>query len=197
MQKLFRNTLLIVAAIVGLQAHAYSSIGTGKHVVSPMLGFMGPGSAVLTDSPGGTESTTMQAISGFYGIGADYEFQMKEDLSLGGMFRYYSSTDSVNGADMTDTVFILGGLAHAQVINTDKWHGYLGSGVSLVKATAKRGTNNYSPSMTLGLPLALGLGYKLSDSMILGIENLRVLALGDKVNGWAVNDFMFRLSIIL
>jgi hypothetical protein len=202
MKKLLGSLLLIMAGLSSLPASAYSPSREGRHTISPMLGFMGPGRNELTDNVGGADRSTNLVASGFFGIGADYEYGLQNDFSVGGLFRYYSSNDTIGTVDHTDTAFLLGGLAHAQFYNTDKWNAYLGSGLTLLKVSAKLSNNGaaagtYSPAMTLGIPFAIGLGYKLNDQFTLGIEHLQVLALGDKVNGWPVSDLMFRLSILL
>jgi hypothetical protein len=127
---------------------------------------------------------------------------LKDDFTVGGMFRYYNSSDTVATVDHTDTVTMLGGIAHAQFYNNERWNAYLGSGLTFLKVSVKLSNNGpaagtYSPAMTLGVPFALGIGYKLNDNLTLGVEHLQVLALGDKINGWPVSDFMFRLSFLL
>lgn len=199
---MFKNLSFALLLAFSFNVYAYSPSAEGHHTISPMLGFMGPGHATLTDNINGTDDSAEMNVSGFYGIGADYEYGLKNDLSVGGMFRYYSSNDTIGRTDETDTAMLLGGIAHARFLNTDKWAAYLGSGLTLVKVSVKNtpptgGARTYSPPMTLGVPFALGLGYKLNDTMTLGIEHLQVLALGDKVNGWPVSDFMFRFSFML
>jgi len=198
MQQLLKYSAFIIAVAFGAQAFAYSPSTEGKSTISPMLGFMGPGSNEITDNNAARSFT----LSGLFGIGADYEYGLKNDFSVGGLFRYYSTNDTVGTTDTTETVMLIGGLAHATFYNTDKWHAYIGSGLTLIQATIKVTPQNgssttFSPGMTLGLPFALGIGYHLNDTMTIGIEHLQVLALGDKVNGWPVSDYMVRYSITL
>jgi hypothetical protein len=190
----------LLALITGFlaNANAYTPSTEGKHTISPMLGFMGPGTNAVTDNSAAASLT----LSGLFAIGADYEYGLKDDFSVGGLFRYYSTNDTVGTTDDTESVFMLGGLAHAKLVNTEHFSAYIGSGLALLQVTVKRTPQNgssttFSPGMTLGLPFALGVGYKLNDTMTLGIEHMQVMALGDKVNGWPVSDFMVRYSIVL
>lgn len=166
-----------------------------KHIISPSLGFMGPGANRLDD---GTNNNSFM-LSGLFGIGAEYEYMWKPDVSFGGFLRYYNTSDSLNsggnGVTVTETAFLIGGLAHAYLIDTATWQGYVASGLTLLNLTDKVGSTSISPNMAFGIPLVVGLGYKINDQFTLGIEHMQVLALGSNVNGWPISDFMVRLRI--
>lgn len=196
--------LALAAMIVAYQAEAkttsysrspsaYSSESSHKHVISPSLGFMGPGQNILVDG----NNTGQLTLSGLFAIGGEYEYMLKPDLSVGGFIRYYDTSDSSGGTSLTETAFLLGGLAHAYLIDTNTWQGYVASGLTILNLKQKTGGVSVSPDMGFGIPLVMGLGYKINDQFTLGLEHMQVLALGEKINGWPISDLMIRLRIAL
>lgn len=224
--RLLAHSLLLIVAATALQANAagkantaapamstpsYSSSSSGeqgKHVISPLLGFMGPGANVMNDTVSGVQATTSMKLSGLFGIGCDYDYMLKDDFGVGGMFRYYQTDDSISesvgnqniNVSVKETAFVLGPTARAYLINSDHFRGYFGTGLVLLKLTQKLSpdtgaSQTFSPDITVGLPFAIGFGYKLTDMFTLGIEHLQVMALGSNINGWPVSDFMVKFSI--
>jgi hypothetical protein len=208
--------LSVLALLVGTQAHALKKAAAKtstpapvasdseverKNVISPSIGFMGPGSNTMKDTIGGTESSTSLKMSGLLGIGFDYEYMLKDDFSVGGILRYYQTTDSIAGTKYTDSAFVIGPIVHAYLVNSSHWLGYVGSGFVVMslkeKQSAGGADQTYSPDMAVGLPIVMGVAYKINDLMSAGIEHTQVMALGSDINGWPISDFMLRLRLAL
>ncbi|MGE3974642.1 MAG: hypothetical protein AB7F59_08965 [Bdellovibrionales bacterium] len=176
---------------------AYSS--ESQHAVSGALGFYSPGNTTWSGTANGTGSIVTPTVSGMFGIGGDYEYIWKPDVTFGGIFRYYSTSDSSNssGTNIEETVklWTLGGMMKAYA-HTESWTGYLGTGIGAISPSLKRVTGTTTVdtevSMGFGLYMAMGLLYKFNDQMAFGVENLRAMGLGEKINGWPINDFMFK-----
>ena len=166
----------------------------GRSAISGALGFYGPGDGSVYNS---TNGLTQMGLSGLFGLGADYDYFIGEDISVGGLFRYYSTSDSFSGSDATDTLMTLGGTVRAHLIETTNWSGNVSSGLGIVNPTAKRGNTTIDPGMNFGFYLGMTLLYKLNPDMHLGIENLRAFGLGDKINGWLLSDYMVKLRFFM
>lgn len=210
------SLLSIAAMFVGAQAFAHThdrhpaakkssppaaeSVSTAddsyvarKNILSPTIGFMGAGQNVMSDSDGAASFK----LSGLLGIGFEYEYMLKDDFSIGGFTRYYQTTDSTNGTKETDSAFLLGPLVHAYLVNTSHWIAYVGTGFTILSLKQKTGDTTVSPDLALGLPIVVGVQYKINDELSAGIEHMQVMALGSDVNGWPISDFMLRLRIAL
>jgi opacity protein-like surface antigen len=170
--------------------------GHSQQAVSAALGFYAPGAAGLTDKINGSSATASPVVSGLFGIGGDYEYSLDTNFTIGGLVRYYSTSDSTTDAN-TQTVsgWTLSGLAKAY-FPSDRFLPYLGAGVGLVSMELKNAhngaTDDYNPSATIGFSYVMGLLYKIDDRMAFGVESLRVIALGEKLNGTPISDFMFK-----
>jgi len=169
---------------------------SGIHAVSGAFGFYSPGTALLIDTSRTGSQSTSPAVSGFFGIGGDYEYLYASDLTFGGFFRYYSTSDSISSStEQKVAAWTLSGMARAY-FNTDNFAPYIGGGFGLVNVSVKNTTNgtssDWEPSTTLGFNMAIGVLYKFNDQVGIGVENLRVFALGEKVQGMPINDFMFK-----
>lgn len=207
--------LSALALLVGTQAHALKKAtkttttttttttvssdsveSEHRHILSPSLGFQGPGSNSLNDDDY-TNAASMQ-LSGVIGVGAEYEYMLKDDFSVGGIVRYYQGTGTIGQQRWTESAFVFGGMAHAYLINTNTWIGYVGSGLTILSLKKKpSGGVAYSPDPALGLPIAMGVAYKFNEKLALGLEHTQILAWSRDVNGWPVSDFMIRLRIAL
>ncbi len=180
-----------------------SPTSSGKHVLTPAIGFFGSGPATLTYRVGNnaSESAAINNLSGIFGIGGDYEYMVKSDLGIGGMFRYYATEDSVASSTYKTSTVLLGPIARAYLINTQSWLGAVTTGLTTINMSYKEtnggSTSDWNPSMHFGWIMGWSVFYKFNSQMALGIENMRVLAVGDKINGWAVDDFMFKFRIAL
>lgn len=193
----------------GSSSSAYEAHDSAKghHVFTPGIGMFGSGPVAMTGKPnGGTfDNTVYNGLSGIFGIGGDYEYMVKSDIGVGGLFRYYSTEDS--GGDSTQSLtfktstVLLGPIVRAYLINTDSWMAAITTGITSINASYKvvagSTTNDYNPTMHFGWIMGWNLFYKFDSKLAFGIENLRVLAVGDKINGWAVDDFMFKVRIAL
>jgi hypothetical protein len=179
---------------------ASTSTSGRQNILSPSLGWMGPGGTnTLTD--GDSKAAKSMQLSGLFDIGAEYEYMLKDDFSIGGFFRYGMTSDSVAGNSVDESVFLIGPMAHAYLINNDRWIAYVGSGFTAISLKHKEsvgGTSTtWSPNVALGIPFAIGVAYKFTDTISGGIENMRVMALGSDINGWVTDDMMLRLRLAL
>ncbi len=169
---------------------------SGQHAVSAALGIYSPGAALYTAKINGNDASERPGVSGLFGIGGDYEYIVAPDLTVGGFFRYYSSSDSTTqNNEQKVSAWTLAGQVRAY-LPTEHWLPYLGAGLGMVSASLKNSSNgnsqDYDPSATIGLNMAMGLLYKVDERVAFGVENLRVWALGEKTNGMPINDFMFK-----
>lgn len=182
-----------------------SSSSGAKHVLSPSLGFYGAGTNYLYGRSNNRDEGASMFLSGLFGIGLDYEYLLKPDFSIGGFVRYYSASDTFanNGAsqEITNRATIVGATARFYLINTESFLGYFNTGVNTVSVTYKSVVNTttteVSPDMGFGFHGAAGILYKVSPLWSIGVENLRVMSLGEKINGWVVNDFMVKARFVL
>jgi hypothetical protein len=169
-----------------------SSDNAGRMAVSGALGFYG-GEGFYTAN----NSQAPTTISGLFGFGGDFDYYLYDDLSIGGLLRYYSTSDSVNGDDRTNTLLTLGGTVRAHIIETSHWSANLATGLGILNGTVKQGSTTYDPGSTFGLYFGTTLLYKFSSQLAFGIENMRMMGLGSNVNGWPLNDFMFKVRFFL
>jgi|GEM_PF-5233112 len=206
--------LSVLALLVGTQAHALkkaaaktstpapvaseSSDIERRHILSPSIGFMAPGANTMTDNIGGTDTKGSMELSGVIGVAFEYEYMLKEDFSVGGIMRYYQSTGTIEGTRWTESTFVVGGMAHAYLINTNTWLGYVASGLTIINLKKRpSGAPGFTPDPALGLPISLGVAYKFNDKLALGLEHTQIMAWSRDINGWPVSDFMIRLRIAL
>ncbi len=176
----------------------YSSYGSsGSMVVSGALGFFASGLGTVTDDP----KSGTSYLSGFYGLGGDFEYFLNSDVSVGGLIRYYTTSDTLSGTDYTNSLTTLGGAVRAYLVDTNHWSFAGSSGVGFTSAAVKASTRGVSADVDSGMQLSLYLGmtllYKVNNNIHLGVENLRVLGLGSKLNGWVLSDYMAKISFLL
>jgi len=172
------------------------------HYISGALGMFGSSGGYYTGQRSDSNQTTTAAnnLSGLFGIGADYDYMMADDLSVGGLFRYYSTSDSLGDStstqpEVTLTALTIGGMVRAY-FQTENWIFSAGTGLGIFSPTYKykQGGTNYDVDVNTGFGLytSLGMGFKVNEDFVLGVENLRMLGLGEKLNGWILNDFMIK-----
>lgn len=205
-----RNLILVATLALSITAAAqsrrisasdYRGSSSGTHAISGAFGFYNPGSALLIDTSKATGSQNVSpAASGFFGIGGDYEYIMAPDFTVGGLFRYYSTSDSItNTQEQRVAGWHLGGMAKAY-LSTDNFAPYIGAGLGMINLSVKNTTGGSSTDIeatTLGFTMSLGVLYKFSDTMQFGVENLRAWGLGEKLQGMPINDFMFKGRFVL
>lgn len=194
-------SLLAFAVTASAQSRRVSASdyrGSGQHAISGAFGFYSPGTSLLIDTSktGGTSQNASPNVSGFFGIGGDYEYLYANDLTFGAFFRYYSTSDSITSStEQKVSAWTISGMARAY-LHSEHWAPYIGAGLGIVNASVRNSTGgtsvDYEPSATIGFNMALGLLYKVNDQIAIGAENLRVFALGEKIQGMPINDFMFK-----
>ena len=189
---MIRFPLVCLAAALLWSPLLEAQARVGSNAVSVGLGFFGNGGAFLASS----NNTRSQTLSGLFGLGGDFEHFIQPDTSIGAIFRYYNTSDSLPSgagtADATETLMTLGGLLKAYLLTTPNWDGYLSTGLGYVAATAKLGTGATVDPSGFGFYLGFGALYKWNSDIAFGFENLRMIALGDKINGWPLNDFLLK-----
>ncbi len=119
-----RNIILASAILIGISASAqqrkisasdYRGSSSSMHAVSGAFGFYSPGASLLIDTSkaAGSQSAS-PAVSGFFGIGGDYEYLYSNDLTFGGFFRYYSTSDSISSTtEQKVSAWTISGMARA------------------------------------------------------------------------------------
>jgi hypothetical protein len=179
---------------------ARANYGGAQHAASGAIGFYSPGYTSWNGTQGGNTHSINPKSSGLFGVGGDYEYIYKPDLTIGGIFRYYSTGDNIgNGTATTNEetvrIWTLGAMVKAYASSED-WLGYVGTGLGVLAPTYKLQTGgttvDYDINTGFGFYFAMGLQYKVNKQMSFGIENLRAMGLGEKINGWPINDFMFK-----
>jgi opacity protein-like surface antigen len=205
-----RNLILAATLAMSVTAAAQSrrisasdyrgSSSSGQHAVSGAFGFYnGSGLLIDTSKTAGAQSDG-PTVSGFFGIGGDYEYVMANDFTVGGLFRYYSTSDSVSSSvEQRVAGWHIGGMAKCY-LTTENFAPYIGAGLGIINLSVKRtsaGTSTDIEATSLGFTMALGVLYKFSDTMQFGVENLRAWGLGEKMQGMPINDFMFKGRFML
>lgn len=164
----------------------YSGGGnTGRMAVSGGLGFYGAHGAQYVEG----NNNDGPKLSGLFGLGGDFEYFLAEDMSVGGIFRYYSTSDSFSGAEFTDTFMTLGGIVRAHLFETTSWTGGLTTGLGMLTGSSKSGSTTVNSGTAFGFYFGLHALYKINPNLAVGVENLRMIALGDKANGWPLSDY--------
>ncbi len=161
----------------------------GRMAISGGLGFFGDNGGFVTAN---NNAVSMVGLSGLFGLGADFDYFAHNDVSVGGLFRYYNTSETIASTEYSATVMTIGGTVKAYVFDTDHWEGNFTTGLGFINATAKQGATTAESGMTFGFYFGTSIFYKHSHDLAFGVENLRVLGLGDKLNGWVVSDLMFK-----
>jgi len=173
-------------------SYTASDRGGGRNFISGALGFMAPGQNVLygTNSSGNGQTAVFN-LSGFFGIGGDYDYMWKKDLSVGGFLRYYSTTSNYNNSNFKNSLFTLGPDLRGYLQN-ETWVAYMGAGFAYILPTYTQDNNTISVDGTFGLMMEIGMLYKVSETFGLGLENMRLIGLSSKVNGIPLDDLMVK-----
>jgi hypothetical protein len=163
-----------------------------QHVVSGALGFMAPGENQMsgTQSNGNPGAATFH-LAGLFGIGGDYDYMKNKDMSFGGFLRYYSTSSSYNNTSYKNTMLAFGPDVKAYFSN-DVWLGYVGAGIDYLAPTYSANGNSLSIDGGLGLMMSIGILYKVSDTIGVGLETMRLIGLSSSINGSPTEDFMFK-----
>src|SRR4051812_25852014 len=106
--------ICLMCSLLGSQSFAasyssgsdYSSV---KNYVTGALGIFAPGQNLLSGSrDNGNAVTATFFNSGLIGIGADYDYMYKSDVSFGGFLRYYSASTTTTNQTFKDGLFTIG-----------------------------------------------------------------------------------------
>lgn len=175
-----------------------SSYGSPMHAVSGLFGFYAPGWTTYTgnSSATGTPVSVNPKSSGFFGIGGDYEYLYRSDLSFGALLRYYSTGDTYGSTtDESLGLLTIGGFVKANAELND-WNPYVMTGLGIIsptyKTTTAGATTTVDISMGFGFYFGMGMLYKINSQLSVGVENLRMVAVGEKINGTPICDYMLK-----
>jgi outer membrane protein W len=173
---------------------ASSSSGDVAHhnYVSGALGFMAPGANQLNGTlSNGTQVQPSFTLSGFVGIGGDYDYMFCKDFSLGGLLRYYNVSTTINSQTYSNSLFVIG--PHVRgYLPMENWTPYVSAGLEYMSPSLTTAGQSVTVSSGLGLMLSAGLLYKVSDVVDLGIETMRLTGLSNSINGNILEDYMLK-----
>ncbi len=188
---------MMVLGLVAAFGHIAVAQGAGSKAFSGALGFFGSNVGTIVEDS--SQRTTN--LSGVFGLGGDFEYFMADDFSLGAIFRYYNTSDDIGTTEYTNSLLTLGGIARAYLAETPSWSligtGGLGVLEAEVKTKPQGGTSETVDSgMRIGLYMGVTVLYKLNSKTRLGVENMRILGLGERLNGWVLSDYMAKVMFI-
>lgn len=168
----------------------------GSQIFSGALGFVGTnGFNYNVDS---TNQGSQAALSGLFALGAEYEYMFHEDIGLGGLFRYYSTSDDLTtDVKYSYSYWGLGPMARFHIPN-NMFDFSFGTGFLLGAPSGKREPKNGTTTKLDGsvhfLPfINLGVMYKVTSAIAVGVDTTRVMAIGSQLNGLLQEDFMFKV----
>lgn len=120
-----------------------------------------------------------------------------EDFGIGGIIRYYSTSDETRTDIKTSySYWGLGPIARFHFPNK-KFDFSFGTGLILGapsgKVEPKTGTNTKVDASIHMMPvISMGILYKLTGTVALGFDSTRYLTLGSQINGWLQQDYMLK-----
>jgi hypothetical protein len=188
-----RNTGTYTDSTSYTSSTSSSGGNTGRMAASGALGFYANGGVAITAN---NAMTGVMPLSGLFGLGGDFDYFTAEDISIGGIFRYYSTADTAGPTEYTATAMTLGGIIRAYVFDTTHWSGNIGAGLGMLSTQAKVGGTSIDSGTGFGFYYSMTLLYKMSGDMAFGIENLRAIGLGSALNGWALSDYMGKIRFM-
>jgi hypothetical protein len=191
--KLFAK-IFIVSSVLFFGGLA-SAQTAGTKAVSGALGTFASNTGTVSDS----DHAFQQNLSGFFGLGGDFDYFLENDMSVGAIFRYYSAADTLAHVDYTDTLTTIGAVFRAYLLDTSHFSfvGTGGIGLADAKVTVSppNASNSADSSMTFGLYMGWDVMYKLNSTTRIGVENMRILGLGrGRLNGWVLSDYMAKVT---
>ena len=131
---------------------------------------------------------------GGLGIGVDYEYNGLRDFGVGGYVRIYQKDDK--GTNQKEGITTLGGFIRPH-FTKKSWDLYVSPGFGLIMIDSQyTGTNQPGDTTGLGTSLAIGLMYEISNSVALGVENMRTwMWFSEDWRGLRVDDMMLRFRM--
>lgn len=186
------SKLVVLAAMITTANFAQAQ-SAGTKAVSGAFGFFSSGLGHISEGPNSANSN----LSGLFGFGGDFDYFIKPTMSAGAILRYYNTTDSIASVDRKDTLLTIGAVFRAYLIDTNEWSFVATTGLGMVDAKVKSSPGNTVDSDTaFGAYMGMGVFYKCTSSVRVGVENLRILGLGEHVNGWVLSDYMGKVTVL-
>lgn len=191
-----RTSVLILVvsfcfAQMAVASSRYISSSEGRHFISGAFGFLAPGANRVDGTINSQPATNAFSLSGLFGIGADYDYMLEKNLSVGGVTRYYNVSTTINNQNYANTLFVLGPDARAY-LPMDNWVPYATAGLVFMAPSLTVGGQSMSVNSALGLMLSAGLLYQLNSSVQLGIETMRLTGMSNSINGNLIEDYMLK-----
>lgn len=177
-----KKMILAFTLLFGISANA------AQMSVSGALGFFSVGNSFVNDN---NAQTAMAGLSGLVALGADFEYAPDKDYSYGAYLRYHGTGDDYGTTDLSFSNLALGAMAKGY-LNSRNWNFYYGAGLGIVSVSYEAGAAEFTPGMTFGPMVVLGGLYPLNDRLSMGIENMRLYALGEDTNGELVSDWTIK-----
>jgi hypothetical protein len=187
---------LFTASAAHAAASYSSSSSSSPHSISAALGFMNPGANVFDGSVNGRDVDAHFDLSGFLGLGADYDYQDNKDYSFGGIFRYYTANGSHGGVSYKNQMIVLGP-DFKGYITSEFWYAYFGVGFEYLSPSYSAGGTSVSINNGFGVSMSLGFMHNITPTMAIGMESLRIMGLSGSINGTPVEDYMFKMRFQL
>ncbi|MGZ3722660.1 MAG: hypothetical protein ACXVA9_07020 [Bdellovibrionales bacterium] len=190
--------VFIISSMLIAGGHASAQV-SGQKAVSGVLGAFSSSIGTISDNDNSASSN----LSGFFGLGGDFDYFIDSDMSVGAIFRYYSTSDTLSHTDYTNTLMTTGGVFRAYLLDTRHFSFIGTTGLGLTQGTVKQSppapgkSVSVDSGMTLGLYMGMTCQYKLNSNMRIGVENLRILGLGrGRLNGWVLSDYMAKFTYL-
>jgi hypothetical protein len=183
----------VVLAAMTVTAHFAQAQSAGSKAVSGAFGFFSSSLGQISEG----KDAKYSDLSGLFGFGGDFDYFIKPTMSAGAILRYYYTTDSIAGVDRKDSLLTMGAVFRAYLIDTNDWSFVATGGFGIVDAKVKSSPGTSVDSdLAFGAYMGMGVFYKCTNSVRVGVENLRVLGLGEHVNGWVLSDYMGKVTVI-
>lgn len=187
-----KRIIALFAFILLGSSPAWAYFDSSQSSISGALGFMNPGNNNMDATLNGNDTSTSFTASGFLGIGGDYDYATNPNLSFGGLLRYYTASSSYGGHSHKNTMLLLGP-DFKGYLGTDYWRAYFGAGLQYMAPSVTVDSNSYSINNGFGVSMTIGFEHKISDTMWIGMESMRVMGLSGSVTGTPVEDYMAKL----
>lgn len=153
------------------------------------LGFVNTGAHTINNGDGTSRSAN---ISGLVALGADFEYMLDYDLGLAGTLRYYSTSEDIeDGEKLSLSVFSLGAQTRFHFPHK-AWDLYLAPGLSFTSASIKYDDDKSEAGLTITPTITLGIALAITETIVVGVENHRIIGLGTVMNGEIISDYMLK-----
>ena len=137
------------------------------------------------------------SLSGMLNIGGDYEYMLQTDFGVGGLFRYYSTSDDwQNNVTASYSNWVIGPYARFHFPNRF-FDFFFGPGLGFGNPTGEYKTSATKTNLDAGTQLMpfyqMGVLIGISQNLAVGFETMRLLSLGRTINGWVQSDYTFKV----